>query len=400
MIGLPLPTSERARLTALYGGLLLAAGLLLVTVIYLMTQNGLDALIDGAFTDARPAEKLPGAVISPGNRVPAEQGDQLGDYPSLQTVELITSTTLRRLLTVSAIAFGIFVVVSLVMAWWLAGRVLRPVGIMAATARRLSGNTLHQRIALAGPPGELKNLADTFDAMLDRVERLVLAQQQFAANAAHELRTPMAIWRSAAEIGLADPDPEHVAWIREELLHVADKSEHLIESLLLLAVADQELTPTGVEPVRLDETVALAAADRLQETELRGITLTTVGEPVTVDGDGLLLALLVRNLLDNALRYNHDNGTVDVTVADRTLTVVNTGPPIPDAIAPQLFEPFRRLGQRTHTPKEGAGLGLSIVAAIGRAHHAQVDASANPAGGMTVTVRFSPADRRPGLSAQ
>ncbi|WP_328498808.1 ATP-binding protein [Streptomyces sp. NBC_00414] len=208
----------------------------------------------------------------------------------------------------------------------------------------------------------------------------------------------MAIWRSAAEIGLADPDPDHVAWILEELLRVADRSEHLVESLLLLAAADQE--PIDVVPLRLDETVADVVADRMREAEQRGITLTSRCEPVTVDGDVVLLSLLVRNLLDNALRYNHAGGAIDVsrddhaggaidvTVTGRTLIVVNTGPFIPGEVAPQLFEPFRRLGRRSHAPGEGAGLGLSIVATIARTHHARVVAGANPDGGMTVTVRF------------
>jgi signal transduction histidine kinase len=381
-----LPTTERARLTALYCGLILAAGAVLVTVIYLLVQDGLDARVNGAFTDVRPGQAMQG--MPRGDVLSTEQA---GEYAQVKTVEMITSATLHRLLTVSGIAFAVFAVFSGFLAWWMAGRVLRPVGVMAATARELSGDNLHQRIALTGPPGELKDLADTFDTMLDRLEKAVTAQQRFAADAAHELRTPLAIQRSAAEVGLADPDPERVAWVRSELLRVADRSEHLIDSLLMLATAGQG--PQNVQPVRLEETAAIATTDMADEAAERGITLTTALEPTPVDGDPVLLGLLVRNLLDNAVRYNHRGGTVGIVLTDRTLTVSNTGPGIPDDTAPLLFEPFRRLGRRTHTPGEGAGLGLSIVASIARAHHADTNAHANPDGGLTITVRFPPAPR-------
>ncbi|WP_328315798.1 sensor histidine kinase [Streptomyces sp. NBC_00388] len=220
-----------------------------------------------------------------------------------------------------------------------------------------------------------------------RLEHLVTAQRRFAANAAHELRTPLTIQRAAAEIGLADPDPERVRWIRSELIHVAGRSEHLVESLLLLATAQQDLD--GGQSVRLEETTAIIAADVADEAGQRDINVTTTLDAVTVEGDPVLLTLLIRNLVDNALRCNHPGGTIRVVLHDRTLTVSDTGPLVPAEDAPRLFEPFRRLGERTHSPGEGAGPGLSIVASIAHAHGAEFTVDARPAGGLTVTVFFN-----------
>lgn len=382
-----LPLTERGRLTTLYGGLLLLAGLLLVGVIYLLVQAGLDHRISEAATagDTRGIRVPHPSATQPG-LPPLIPSEEAGEFAQTKTLQAITDATLSRLLTVSALAFTVFAAGSVVLAWWMAGRVLRPLGRITATARRLSGENLHQRIALAGPPGELKELADTFDQMLERLEQLVTAQQRFAANAAHELRTLLAVQRAAAEIGLADPDPGDIPWIRQRLIDAAHHSEQLIDSLLLLATTDQGLEHS--EPVPLEQTTTSIAADLAGESHERGITVTTTTEPTTVDGDPVLLAHLIRNLLNNALRYNRSGGTVTVRLAARTLTVTNTGPLVPPDTAPLLFQPFRRIGERTHTPAEGTGLGLSIVASIARAHRARATAHANPTGGLTVTIRF------------
>jgi methyl-accepting chemotaxis protein len=204
------PTTERARLTALYGGLLLLAGCVLVGVIYVLVKDGLDSRIGSAFTGVVPGGRSsPRPTASPpGNLVPSEQA---GTYARTEVVQIVTAATLNRLLTVSAIALGVFAVLSAFLAWWMAGRVLRPVGLITATARKLSGENLHQRIDLKGPPGELKQLADTLDQMLGRIEQLVTAQQRFAANAAHDCaprspssgRRPRSAWPTPTPIGSA-----------------------------------------------------------------------------------------------------------------------------------------------------------------------------------------------------
>ncbi|WP_328946957.1 ATP-binding protein [Streptomyces sp. NBC_00250] len=397
-------TGERARLTALYGGLLLFAGALLTGVVYFLVKEGLYSSISLAVTGTVPARRLeelptayPTAFASavPASPVPASQAPS-GAARIPSEVLAITrsvsgaaeSAALERLLTVSLIVLLVYALLSVVLAWWMAGRVLRPVAVITETARRLSGENLHERIALEGPPGELKRLADTFDGMLGRMEGLVSAQQRFAANAAHELRTPVAVQRAAAEIGLAgEPSPERVARIRAKLIEVADDSERIIEGLLLLAASDQglrERRPVAVHEVARQAVDALAA-----EAAEHEVTVSARTGPLTVDGDAVLLDRLVHNLVVNAVRHNLPGGRVEVRTGRGVIEVSNTGPDVPPATVPLLFEPFRRLTERTHAPGEGAGLGLSIVESIARAHDATTEAFPNAeGGGLTVRVRF------------
>ncbi|MEO3974965.1 ATP-binding protein [Streptomyces sp. CAU 1734] len=359
-----------------------------MTVIHLLVRdelesrvvNAVDPELKGVWTDLRTGD--PAEFIS---------SAEAGSHAVTQTVQVATAATLQRLLTVSAIALAVFAALSVVLAWWMAGRVLRPVGLITTTARKLSGENLHQRIDLKAPPGELKQLADTFDQMLGRIEQLVTAQQRFAANAAHELRTPLAVQRALAEIGLADPDPgpERIRWIRRQLIEAADNSEQLIESLLLLAASHGGGLERR-EPVALGETVASVAAGFGDEARTQGITVKASTDPMTVEGDPVLLTHLVRNLMGNAIRYNHRGGTIGIRAAagDRSLEITNTGPAVPDEDVPLLFEPFRRLKERRHAAGEGVGLGLSIVTSIARAHGAEATAEANPGGGLTVRVVF------------
>ncbi|MER6200168.1 ATP-binding protein [Streptomyces sp. NPDC001586] len=415
--------TERGRLTALYGSLLLLAGGGLVALVYVLVGQGLYASVSGAVRTVSPAYVLPSPGVTPGvpprvtpgvtpflppgTASPGPRADvgrsweparrrpsgepptpeELKGYAFTQTLsDAVTDATRHRLLMYSLLALAVFAVLSIWLAWWMAGRVLRPVGVITETARRLSGENLDERISLDAPPGELKELADTFDAMLGRMEHLVSAQRRFAANAAHELRTPLAVQRAAAEIGLAgDPSPQKVARIRAKLIGVADSSEHLIESLLLLAVSEQGLEATA--PVDL---AALAAAE-LAACPQQGLTVVRTLAPLTVTGDRTLLGHLLRNLLINAVRHNRAGGRIAVaTSAEGELTVSNTGPVIDPADVPGLLEPFRRRAERQHTAGEGAGLGLSIVASIARAHGAELAAEANPApeGGLTVRVLF------------
>ncbi|MEU6766834.1 ATP-binding protein [Streptomyces sp. NPDC046853] len=392
-------SSERARLTALYGGMLVLAGALLTGLVYFLVRQGLYSSISTAVTTAVPARRMhppwrmptPAATASVAERMPADgvtDPDITRGLAVTKISDIAEQAALSRLLTVSVIVLFVYAALSILLAWWMAGRVLHPVAVITGTARRLSGENLHERIALDAPPGELKQLADTFDEMLGRIEQLVSAQQRFAANAAHELRTPLAVQRAAAEIGLAgEPDPGQVARIRTKLISVADDSEHLIEGLLLLATSERGLERR--EPVALDviaDAVAEGLAGRAAE---RDVTLSLRAEPLTVDGDGVLLDRLVHNLVANAVDYNVKGGRVEVRTGPGGIEVTNTGPVVPPETVPHLFEPFRRLRERTHARGEGAGLGLSIVAAIARAHGAQATAEANgEGGGLSVRVRF------------
>ncbi|UQX02397.1 ATP-binding protein [Streptomyces sp. RerS4] len=418
--------SERARLTALYGALLVLAGGGLVALVNVLLREQLYARISGAVTTvmpglpvdagghARPTPATPaptpggGMSFAPAEKLPPgatpspELLDRWSTTRNLSTA--VEQAAVRELTLVSLIALAVFAVVSVWLAWWMAGRVLRPVGVITETARRLSAANLHERIALKAPPGELKRLADTFDGMLDRMEDLVGAQRRFAANAAHELRTPLAVQRAAAEIGLAgEPDAAKVARIRERLIAVAESSEHLVESLLLLAVSEEGLE--SARPVDLAALVASEAAAFDSPADPDTPTVTTDLAPLTVRGDAALLGHLVRNLLDNAVRHNRPGGRVRVTTsADGELgelTVSNTGPRIDPREVPRLLEPFRRRAERRHTAGEGAGLGLSIVASIARAHGARLRAEAGPApdGGLNIRLRFPLETGRIGANA-
>ncbi|WP_411079861.1 sensor histidine kinase [Streptomyces sp. cmx-18-6] len=383
--------SERARLTALYGGLLVLAGVLLMGLVYFLVGEGLYSNVLTAVSPAVPAvpaSRTDGvsAPFPPSSDWARTTIVESGQYAVAQKVSTAAGdAVLSQLLTVSGISLAVYSALSVALAWWMAGRVLRPVGVITARARRLSGSNLHERLALKAPPGELKELADTFDGMLDRIEELVAARQRFAANAAHELRTPLAVQRAAAEIGLADdPSPEKVAWIRDKLIDTADDSEQLIEGLLLLAVSDEGLRRR--ERVGLDATTATVTQALAAEAEERDVTVDVAARPVSVEGDPVLLDHLVHNLVANALRHNHPGGTVRVRVGPGGLEVANTGPVVDPATVPLLFEPFRRARARRHAPGEGAGLGLSIVASVARAHGGDVGATANPGGGLTARV--------------
>ncbi|UBU13020.1 sensor histidine kinase [Nonomuraea gerenzanensis] len=355
-------TTIRVRLTLIYSGLFLLTSVVLLVTVNVLLRQAMDARLVQPV--AQVAEVAVPAPLGPAGRPPLP--------PLPQLVEDVIGYQWEM----TGLTVAILTLVSLVVGWLVAGRLLRPVHRITATAQRLSLSTLHERIALAGPKDELKELADTFDAMLDRLERSVAGQRRFIANASHELRTPLAVQRAAIEIGL----PEDIGEIRDKLLLHNRRAESLIDALLLLAQAEHGLD--GTSRVDLDQVVRLVVAEGRTDE----VSVTARSEPFVVDGDPVLLNRLVTNLLDNAVRYNRPGGTVEVTLAGGILTVRNTGPHVPEERFGDLFEPFRRL----HTTRgQGAGLGLSIVASIARAHGAGVHASANPGGGLEIVVDFA-----------
>ncbi|MDN3352642.1 HAMP domain-containing sensor histidine kinase [Actinomadura sp. DC4] len=380
------PATVRVRLTALYGGLFLAATTAVLVTVNLLLKRVLDRkvmmyAISVKNTPAQPCDPPPDPALLVQRRL-----NELPEGSPARTAATLRSSVLDYQWGVTLIAVAVLACVAVFAGWWLAGRVLRPLHRITATARRLSLANLDERIALAGPRDELKELADTFDAMLERLERAVESQRRFVANASHELRTPLAIQRAAIQIGLADTSPEQVERMRAELLEANRRTERLIDGLLTLARGERGLDAR--EPVRLDEIAEEAVAASRPEAERAGVMIRPVIEPLTVAGDAVLLTQLTTNLLHNAIRYNHEGGVVDVGVSpERGLTVRNSGPAVPAASVPELFEPFRRLRTRTGR-SDGAGLGLSIVAAIAHAHDASVVAVPNPGGGLDVAVRL------------
>jgi signal transduction histidine kinase len=371
--------SVRTQMTLLYGGLFTVIALGVLGAAQQLQSHVLDNLFAG---DAHQGNDVPCAqrpVDLPCSLVPYDSGQTGSDTHGLRD----SLSNSQQLITV--ITFVVITVLAFALSWWLTGRLLRPLHRITDTARRLSLSTLHERIALTGTPNELKDLADTFDAMLDRLQDSVESQRRFVANASHELRTPLAIQRTAIEVGLVDPSPEMLATVRAELLRNIERAERLIEGLLILAQGERGLDIRSI--VDFAAVVNQVIADQQPVAHRNGVTVTAAIDHAAVAGDEVMLTRLAANLIQNAVRHNHPGGHVLVELGpDATLVVRNTGPQVPPDRLGELFEPFRRLHRDRTRSAEGAGLGLSIVAAIAQAHGGTVRASANDGGGLTVTV--------------
>lgn len=297
-----------------------------------------------------------------------------------------------EVLRLGSIAFGCVVVAAALLAWVLTGRLLRPLHDMTSTARKLSAESLGERIALRGPRDEVAELADTFNAMLDRLEATFSAQRRFVANASHELRTPLSVMRTELDVTLADPDADITELRRmAEVLRIATiRAGQLVEGLLVLARTD-DAGPARRELVDLTAVVDSAWRAVCSDADARALRVTMELAPAPATGDAALLERVAGNLLENAIRHNLDGGWIDVrTAADRdwtTLAVTSSGSVVEPERVAELFEPFRRAGT-DRTSSAGAGLGLSIVRAVVAAHDGRLHAEPVPGGGLAVTVRF------------
>ncbi|MFI6364956.1 sensor histidine kinase [Nocardia sp. NPDC050630] len=378
----------RLRLTLLYAGAFFIAGAILVALMYFYLDRSLDR------RHGMGAQILVREYLAKRNR-PIVTEELYAALTAQAAKE--RRDTLEAMLVWSLVCLGAIGIVAGGLGWLLAGRALHPLQQITATARRVADRSLHERIALTGPEDEIKDLADTFDAMLERLDRAFDGQRRFVANASHELRTPLTINRTLIEVALDDPDaPESTRRLGVTLLEVNSRHERLIDGLLVLASSEQRLIERSrvdlAEVVRRVVAVAGDAADRA------GIEIRTDIESAPVSGDPVLLERLAQNLVDNAIRYNVDkNGWVSITSVstggNAQLVVENTGPVVPAFEVDGLFEPFRRLatGEReaesAHAPNSrGAGLGLSIVRSVAHAHGGEVRATARPEGGLAVTV--------------
>jgi signal transduction histidine kinase len=293
--------------------------------------------------------------------------------------------------------------VSIALGWAMAGRVLAPLSRMTATARLISEERLDRRIALDGPRDELRELADTLDAMLDRLGEAFEAQRRFVANASHELRSPLTVIRTEADVALADPGagPVELRAMGEAVLEATEQTDALLESLLLLARSQRGLERSE----RVDLAAAAAAAAHAIEAEARerGIALRVEpGDAPAVTGDRHLLERLIGNLLENGVRHNDPGGFVALAGAaegaSSVLRVESSGPAVPPAVVARLTEPFERGGR--HADRRGAGLGLSIVRSVAEAHGGGVRLEARPAGGLVVVVTLPAAVSAGGAAAR
>jgi signal transduction histidine kinase len=371
------------RLTLLYAGLFLLCGAALLTITFLLVANGSSS---GQFT-----------MVTTNAPPPAIPPQEMRAYAEAQ-IAAQHHAELQQLMTVSGIALLAMVAVSALLGWWMAGRALRPVREMTGKARRLSEANLHERLAVTGPDDELKELGDTFDGLLARLDAAFEAQKRFVANASHELRTPLTFQRAALEVVLADENAD-AARLRaacERVLAAGADQERLIEALLTLARGQRGLERR--QPVDLAAVTSRVVAQ--QDPGLNQSPTPPEGARVSVDGrlapsrtwgDARLLERLVGNLVDNAIRHNMPGGWVAVwtgTDRDRAmLRVVNSGPVVAADQIGVLVQPFQRMDSRVNR-RDGLGLGLSIVAAIAGAHGAHLGIEARPEGGLEVTLAF------------
>ena len=311
----------------------------------------------------------------------------------------------REVLLTELAAFLVIGVVGVVAAYWVAGRALRPLQQVTATARRLTGETLDERIRYDGADDEVAELAATFDAMLDRIGAAFDSQKRFVANASHELRTPLAVMRTEIDVTMSDPEAD-VAEFRRMSTVVRDASiraNALVESLLLLARTEAQAGRRLARkvPADLAAGVPLALDSVRREMSRLSLDVRTDLAPARVVGDPGLLDRLAGNLVENAVRYNHLGGRLWVRSgsdpAHAWLVVGNTGFEVEPVDVPVLFEPFRR-GGRERTGARGSGLGLSIVRAVCDAHGGTVGASPLDGGGLEVTVRLPAAATTPVLA--
>lgn len=349
--------SARLRLAGLLAALLALGGGALLAASYMMVRNNLGADLPLP-RDARIVQ------------------------------EALADDALAQLRVQYAVALAALVGLSAVAGWFVAGRVLRPVAEITATARRVHGDRLGPRVALDGPRDELRELAETVDAMLDRLEDAFASQRRFVANASHELRTPLAVMRTELEVTLADPaaSTEELRETAREVRDAVIGAERLVGALLTLARSEAGVTRR--DELELPVAVRHALGDLGAEIAMARLAVTTELEPATVRGDARLLERLVANLLENAVRHNVGGGWVVArtgVVGDRAVIEVrNGGRPLPAARLDALLAPFQRLERGA--PGDGAGLGLSIVNAVARAHGGTIALEAPPDGGLVARV--------------
>jgi signal transduction histidine kinase len=375
--------TARLRLTILYGGVCLVFGAILLAVTYLLTW--------GTVIPAETILATPQPVAASG-QAPASASAQPANQEQPPNGADQITVDRQLLLLRSGIALVIVSAAAVGAGWLLAGRVLRPLTTITGAARRISASSLHERLALDGPDDEIKELGDTLDGLLTRLEASFGAQRRFAASASHELRTPLTRERTLLEVTRADPAATASTWqeVSLDLLAFNAEQERLIDALLTLASSEAGLSQR--EPADLATVTSAALAVPRPAIGRLGLSVHPSIHPAVLDGDPLLIQQLVTNLIDNAVRHNIPGGKVHVATgtsdSGAVLSVANSGQVIPPDEVSRLFQPFQRLGPRPARRDGGHGLGLAIVRAIATAHGAAIKAHALPGGGLAVDVTF------------
>ena len=370
-------TTLRWRLTLVYGAVAIGVGLLLLLLSILLVNSATQA----------------GSLPVRGVDVIDQSTGRV--FTLAQVQDSLRHQALRQLYRQGLLALIVLGAFGVGLSYVLAGRVLRPLHQITATARRLSAEQLDERIDLPGPEDELKELADVFDAMLARLQAAFETQRRFVADASHELRTPLAVMRTEVDVALADPDAstDDLRAAAVVVREATQRADRLVDSLLLLARSER-LPLDGLplsERVELSAVAAAGLSAVRGEVEERALRVTVDWQVAPVLGDPGLLERLAGNLVENAVRHNVDAGAVRAATgcADGRawLEVSNTGAEIPEAEVEHLFEPFRRYGT-ARTARRGAGLGLSIVRAVAGAHGGTVTAAPRTGGGLVVRLEL------------
>jgi signal transduction histidine kinase len=383
------PQRMRTRLAVFYAFLFLLAGVVLLALSYTLMVSVLLPSSAPPTKMLTPQEKalLPLCKPLPTSASLLAQCNRLIDI--VGAAPRSRGDTLAALREASAIGLAVVTIAAAGLGWLVAGRALRPVQSITEAAKRASELRLGQRLALTGPDDELKELADTFDVMLERLDAAFTSQKRFVANAAHELRTPLTAMRTAIEVTLARParTPEQLEAMAARVKRSVERAEATVEALLALATS--EVGPTTDEPVDL----ATAAEDALDGAhaaiDQRQITVEATLEPAPTRGDRVLLERMIANLVENAVRHNNPGGWIGIRTirqdGSAILEIANTGPTVPAEQIPTLFEPFARANQRLNS-SDGVGLGLSIASAIAGAHNATIAGRPRAGGGLEMSV--------------
>jgi signal transduction histidine kinase len=369
----------------------LVLGTVVIVIIYVLTSRASTIEIATATPSRTVVVQVPGSGQAGSLTIPLPATASAGPGVHDEVVRQ-HSADIRNLLEVSWFVLALTAAASAVLGWFASGRVLRPVRQMTAKARTISAGNLGERLEVEGRNDEFKQLGDTFDDLLARLEASFEAQRRFVANASHELRTPLTVERTLLQVALADPDAsaESLRATCEDLLASGREHERLLEALLTLARSERGLERR--EPVDL-AAIATAALEHAQpEIERQSLQLVTALTPAATTGDPALIQRLIVNLVDNAVAYNELGGRVALSTAIdgpySLVSVANTGAVIPADQLGRLFEPFQRLGRERSGFDGHYGLGLSLVRAIASAHGATVTATPMTGGGLTVTVSF------------
>ncbi len=369
------------RLCASYAGLVAVCGIVFIALLYLYMRY-----VPNYELQIRHATEFDPAMVP--------DSDIIESGPT-QPLEIRTADdVLDNILLASAAALAVLVILGGVLGWVMAGRIIRPLATINTAASRAATGRLNHRVSMDGPRDEIRDLSETFDRMLSSLEQSFEAQQRFAANASHELRSPLTTVKTMIDVTLADPEANarELRSLAERIRDVNQSNIDIIEALLDLAGASSALH--SWEAVNLTETVAAAVAAHEDEARETGLIVTTRIEDAWVRGDPILLRHALSNLLRNAIQYNRRDGWITVTTAydpvskSALITVANSGPIVSAGAIEQLSEPFFRGSGRTVTRGEGHGLGLAIVRAITDAHNGTLSLTSGQDGGLTAEIRL------------